>query len=55
MWSAPGRYTLRFTAESGKSYRFLVSPRAENIAAGIAGGIIGMTVEGNGPFKITAQ
>lgn len=55
MWSAPGSYTLRFTAEPNKSYRLAVSPRGESIAAGIAGGIIGMAAEGNGPFKITVQ
>lgn len=54
-WSAPGRYSFRFNAEAGKSYALLVSPRSEQMTAGLGGGIVGQVVEGNGPFKVTAQ
>lgn len=51
-WSAPGRYSVRFEAEPGKTYRFLISPRGEQMAAGLGGGLIGQVIEGGGPFKI---
>ena len=57
-WSQPGRFNTRFTAEAGKSYRFVVSPRGDKVAAGMAGaalfGPVGAMVamSGDGPFKI---
>lgn len=51
-WSSPGQWTLRFTAEAGKSYRFVVSPRLENTTSGMLGGMAGQAQEGGGPFKI---
>jgi len=58
VWSSPGRYGVRFNAEAGKDYAFLVSPRGEYIAAGMAGGMAGVAIdtavnEDSGPFKIT--
>lgn len=51
-WSSPGASTTRFTAEPGKTYRFMVTPRGENFAAGMIGGLVGQAVEGGGPFEI---
>jgi hypothetical protein len=57
-WSAPGRYTVRFNAEAGKRYAFEVSPRDEQFAASLVGGLAGSLVETaasgerSGPFKI---
>jgi hypothetical protein len=58
VWSSPGRYSVKFTAEPGKDYAFLVSPRGEQLVAGMAGGMIGVAIdtavnENSGPFKIT--
>lgn len=53
-WSAPGSSSLRFNLEPGKSYRFVVTPRGAQMAAGMAGGIVGQAVEGGGPFQIAA-
>jgi len=60
MFGYPGRYDLSFTAERGKSYRFIVSPRVDSFGAGVVGGAIlgpvgvlmATAAEGNGPFKI---
>jgi len=43
-WSAAGNSTYRFNAESGKSYRVVVTPRVENTIFG--------AIEGGGPFKV---
>lgn len=51
-WSSPGQSSFRFNAEPGKSYRFVVGPRGESMAAGMAGGLIGQGMEGGGPFQI---
>jgi hypothetical protein len=51
-WSAPGRYSIRFNAEPGKSYRVVVTPRGAPMLAGMAGGIVGQVVEGGGPFQV---
>lgn len=51
-WSSPGASSYRFTAEPGKTYRFIVSPRGDNIAAGLIGGVVGQAIEGGGPFGI---
>jgi len=58
VWSSPGRYSVKFTAEAGKHYSFLVSPRGEQLAAGMVGGMVGVAIdtavnENSGPFKIT--
>jgi hypothetical protein len=60
MFGYPGRYDLSFTAERGKSYRFIVAPRGESFGAGAVGAAIlgpvgalmATAAEGNGPFKI---
>jgi hypothetical protein len=59
VWSSPGRYSVRFNVEAGKDYAFVVSPRGEYLAAGMAGGMAGVAIdtavnEDSGPFKITA-
>ena len=51
-WSSPGASSQRFTAEPGKTYRFTVTPRGENFAAGMVGGLVGQAVEGGGAFQI---
>jgi len=51
-WASPGTTSYRFTAEPGKTYRFTVSPRGANFAAGMAGGLLGQAIEGGGPFQI---
>jgi hypothetical protein len=52
-WSSPGQSSYRFTVEPGKSYRFIVSPRTNNIVAGAAFGLIGQSAEGGGPFSVS--
>jgi hypothetical protein len=60
-WCGPGRYNVKFNAEPGRSYSFLVSPRGEQVAAGMVGGMIGVAMdtaangEQSGTFKITPQ
>jgi hypothetical protein len=51
-WSAPGASSARFNAQPGKAYRFTITPRGAAVAAGLAGGIVGMAIEGGGPFQI---
>jgi hypothetical protein len=51
-WSAPDTASLRFNVQPGKAYRFMVTPRGAAVAAGLAGGIVGMAIEGGGPFQI---
>jgi len=59
-WSAPGQSSYRFTVEPGKSYRLLVTPRGEPLAAGVAGaavagpfaGLATEAAEGGGPFQV---
>jgi len=51
-WSSPGASSYRFTIEPGKTYRFTVSPRGANMAAGMAAGLIGQALEGGGAFEI---
>jgi hypothetical protein len=59
-WSSPGRYTIHFNAEAGRSYAFEVSSRNEQIAATAAFGVIGLAADTainedtSGAFKITA-
>jgi hypothetical protein len=59
MWSSPGRYSVRFNAEPGKKYSFVLSPRGEQFAAQAVGGLVGLAVDTsmNGDascaFKIT--
>lgn len=51
-WSSPGASIHRFTAKPGKTYRFTVSPRGANMAAGMVGGLLGQAIEGRGAFEI---
>lgn len=51
-WDAIGATRYSFTAQRGKTYRFVVEPRGENIAAGVIGGVVGLAIEGGGPFSI---
>ena len=60
-WSSPGQYTVRFNAEAGKRYAFQISPRSEQMLAGIAVGFAGVLAdtaingaEQSGTFKIVA-
>jgi hypothetical protein len=58
MWSAPGRYKISFKAVPGRRYAFVVTPRSEQVVAGVLGGLAGMMIdtavnENSGPFKIT--
>lgn len=60
--TAPGQTTVKFNAQPGKTYRFVVSPRSEGFTAGLigaVGGPIGTTLlqaaEGGGVFKIEAE
>ncbi|SHJ65472.1 hypothetical protein SAMN05444159_1152 [Bradyrhizobium lablabi] len=59
-WSSPGRYVIRFNAQAGKRYAFVVSPRNEQMAATAIGGVIGLAAdtaangETSGAFQITA-
>jgi hypothetical protein len=58
VWSSPGGYTVRFKAEAGKRYAFEISPRAEQLVAGLAVGLVGVVAdtaingEQSGAFKI---
>ena len=58
-WSSPGGYTTRFNAEAGKRYAFQISPRSEQMIAGMAIGLVGIVAdtaingaEQSGTFKI---
>jgi hypothetical protein len=51
-WASPGASHHRFNAERGKTYRFVVSAREANFAAGMIGGVLGQAIEGGGPFEI---
>ena len=42
--SAPGQFVVRFNAEPGKTYRFMVSPKTDTLLLGSAFGIIGDAV-----------
>jgi hypothetical protein len=60
-WSSPGGFTTRFNAEAGKRYAFQISPRAEQLVAGLAVGLVGVVAdtaingaEQSGTFKIVA-
>jgi hypothetical protein len=59
-WSSPGGYTTRFNAEAGKRYAFQISPRSEQMLAGMAVGMVGVIAdtaingEQSGTFKIIA-
>jgi hypothetical protein len=48
-----GRYSYRFKADAGKTYRFLVAPRANITAEGLAAGP-GRAIETAGPFGIAS-
>ena len=52
-WQSPGRSTLSFRAVAGKTYRFTIAPRTQNLVATVAGGLIGQAIEGGGMFQIT--
>jgi hypothetical protein len=55
-----GHYTIHFNAQAGKRYAFEVSPRNEQYAAVVFGGLVGYAVdaaangENGGTFKIVA-
>ena len=58
-WSSPGQYTLRFNAEANKRYAFQISPRSEQMLAGMAVGLVGVFAdtaingaEQSGTFRI---
>lgn len=55
--TASGRYTLKFDAKAGETYKFIVSPRGGNIMGGYGLGILGDAIqaevsEQSGYFKI---
>jgi hypothetical protein len=51
--SPPGRYTVTFNAESGKTYRLVVTPRREGYIPPAGSGSSDFTVtENDGAFKI---
>jgi hypothetical protein len=59
-WSHPGNFSVSFTAQPGRTYRFAVSPRSEHVAAealfGIAGTLADAAANKNsGAFKLTAE
>ncbi|MGD0420566.1 MAG: hypothetical protein ABSA68_13470 [Xanthobacteraceae bacterium] len=60
-WCGPGRYSVKFNAEPGKNYAFVVAPRGEQVMAQVGGGLIGVVsdtaINGDqsGTFKITPQ
>ena len=49
-----GRYSYRFTASAGKTYRFIVAPRENITADGLAAGP-GQAIETSGPFGIASM
>lgn len=51
--SPPGRYSYLFKAEPVRIYRFIVAPRDNITAAGLAAGP-GQAIEASGPFGIAA-
>jgi hypothetical protein len=58
LWSSPGRYKISFKAAPGKRYAFVVTPRGEQVMAGLLGGLAGVMIdtavnENSGAFKIT--
>ncbi len=57
-WSSPGQYTVHFTAEPGRRYAFEITPRNEQFAIGLMGGMVGLAIDAaansgtSGSFKI---
>jgi len=56
-WSTPGKYSVKFTAQPGRSYRFVVSSREEQMWAGALFGLSGIFLdavvnENSGTFKL---
>jgi hypothetical protein len=45
MAASPGRYSVRFMAEAGKSYVLEVRPRGEQFAAPFFGGAVGLVAD----------
>ena len=54
-WQSPGRSVASFRAVPGKTYRFVIEPRGQSLVAVLAGGVIGMAIEGGGMFQITPR
>ena len=54
-WQSPGRSVASFRAVPGKTYRFVIEPRGQSLVASVAGGLIGMAIEGGGMFQITPR
>ena len=57
-WRHTGKYRISFTAQPGKTYRLVVSPRGESIMPGVVFGLAGTLIdaavnENAGAFKIT--
>jgi hypothetical protein len=49
-----GRYSYRFKADAGKTYHFIVAPRENITADGLAAGP-GQAIETSGPFGIASM
>jgi multidrug efflux pump subunit AcrA (membrane-fusion protein) len=49
-----GRYSYRFKADAGKTYHFIIAPRENITADGLAAGP-GQAIETSGPFGIAAM
>jgi hypothetical protein len=60
-WCGPGSYSVKFNAEPGGRYRFLVSPRGAQVAAEVAGGLAGVAMDTayngdkSGTFALTPE
>ena len=52
--SSGGRYSYRFKADTGKTYRFVVAPRQNITAEGLAAGP-GQAIETSGAFGIASM
>jgi hypothetical protein len=52
--SSGGRYSYRFKADAGKTYHFIVAPRANITAEGLAAGP-GQAIETSGAFGIASM
>lgn len=45
LWDAPGKYSLYYNAEQGKTHYIQVAPREDAVTAGVLFGVIGMAIE----------
>lgn len=51
LWDAPGKYTIYYNAEAGKTHYIRIAPREDALTAGVLFGVIGMAIESGNSDK----